>query len=229
VRPIVLGMWFAFALLQGPAAQAGDPARKKEARMHFAQGEKLYHLGKFSEALAEYSRAYQVLPLPGFLFNIGQCHRMLGDCEQALFFFKGYLREQPKAKNRALVEGLISGCEKKIAEQKAALESRKAEERRLAEARRAAEEEKARQEQKRAEEARALERLRLEQLKAAREKELAAASRPAAETSSPFYKTWWFWTVAGVVIAGAATSAYFALRPAPSAVNPSGSLGTVVW
>lgn len=226
MRAMSAGLVLVMAFVWCAPAHAIDSARKKEAKAHFAQGEKLYHLGKFTEALSEYSKAYEILPLPGFLFNIGQCHRMLGHMERAIFFFKGYLHEQPKAKNRRQVESLLAECEQRLAEEK------KAEEERLAEERRAAEEEKKRQdEREKAEQALALERLRLEAVRTATPPPLPspAPPPPATEAGEPFYKTWWFWTIAGAVIAGAAAGTYFAVRPAPSPVNPSGSLGTVVW
>jgi hypothetical protein len=37
---------------------------------------------------------------------------------------------------------------------------------------------------------------------------------PGPVTSTPFYSTWWFWTVVGAVVAGAAgTTAYFVTQP----------------
>jgi tetratricopeptide (TPR) repeat protein len=35
------------------------------------------------------------LRLPAFLFNIGQCHRKLGQHEQAIFFYSRYLKANP--------------------------------------------------------------------------------------------------------------------------------------
>ncbi|NMB73601.1 MAG: hypothetical protein GYA21_00565 [Myxococcales bacterium] len=224
MRAMCAGLVLVMAVVWCAPTYAADPARKKEAKTHFSQGEKFYRLGKFQEALSEYSKAYEILPLPGFLFNIGQCHRMLDDHERAVFFFKGYLREQPRAKNRKQVEALIAECERKLAEGK------KAEEARLAEERRAAEEARQREEeQKKAEQALALERLRLEAARTAAPPPPPVPSLPAPEAGEPFYKKWWFWTIAGAIIAGAAAGTYFAVRPAPSPVNPSGSLGTVVW
>ena len=56
-----------------------------------------YNVGHFEQALDLYSRAYQALPTPALLFDIGQCHRMLGNGERAIFFFQGYLRDKPDA------------------------------------------------------------------------------------------------------------------------------------
>jgi tetratricopeptide (TPR) repeat protein len=90
---------------------------EQAARKHFEHAEKLYALGKFQDALVEYEAAYEAKPLPGFLFNIGQCYRNLGNYKQAVFSFKKYLDEKPDAKNRDAVEGLIADLEKKGAEQ----------------------------------------------------------------------------------------------------------------
>ena len=99
--------------------------QKTEAKAHFKQAQLAYKLGKFDKALAEYSKAYELLPLPGFLFNVGQCHRQLGAYDRAIFFYKGYLREKPGAKNRALVGELIKECQaqKKVKEEQARLEA----------------------------------------------------------------------------------------------------------
>src|SRR5262249_17366330 len=90
---------------------------EQTARKHFEQAEKWYTLGKFQDALAEYEAAYAAKPLPGFLFNVGQCYRNLGNYSEAVSAFRSYLREKPDAKNRDAVEGLIRDLEKKLAEQ----------------------------------------------------------------------------------------------------------------
>src|SRR5215471_11919271 len=90
---------------------------EQAARRHFEHAEKLYALGKFEEALVEYEAAYEAKPLAGFLFNIGQCYRNLGNYKQAVFSFRKYLDEKPDAKNRDAVEQLIADLEKKNTEQ----------------------------------------------------------------------------------------------------------------
>jgi tetratricopeptide (TPR) repeat protein len=73
-----------------------------------------FELGNFREALEEYERAYQIAPLPGFLFNIGQCHRNLGNLKKAVFSFRHYLRKKPEARNREAVMTLIRELEARI-------------------------------------------------------------------------------------------------------------------
>jgi tetratricopeptide (TPR) repeat protein len=94
---------------------ADDPATRA-ARRHFERGEKLFALGKFDDALEEYQTAFDAKPLPGFLYNIGQCYRNLADYEQAIFSFKKYLKLEPDASNREAVERLIEELEGKKAQ-----------------------------------------------------------------------------------------------------------------
>jgi hypothetical protein len=93
-----------------PAAAAPDAATIA-AKDHFVAAQKLYDLGKFEAALAEYDAAYSAKPLPALLFNIAQCHRNLGRKERAVFFFRRYLELSPAAKNRADVEASIAELE----------------------------------------------------------------------------------------------------------------------
>jgi tetratricopeptide (TPR) repeat protein len=90
---------------------------EREARLHFRRGETSFAVGRFADALAEYQAAFELISLPGFLFNIGQCHRNLGNLAQAVFSFKKYLRLKPDAHNRAAVEELVADLERQIAAQ----------------------------------------------------------------------------------------------------------------
>jgi hypothetical protein len=94
-----------------PAHADGDA--KAAARAHFKRAEAAFNLGKFDDALAAYQAAYETKPLPGFLFNIAQCHRNLGNHERALFFYRRYLALDPQTANRAVVEQLIDETEKR--------------------------------------------------------------------------------------------------------------------
>jgi tetratricopeptide (TPR) repeat protein len=207
-------------------AKADD--NKILARQHFEKGQTHYKLGQFEEALSEYSQAYKLAPLAGFLFNIGQCHRRLEDYEQAIFFLKGYLREKPKAKNRALVENLIKDAEKKFKLQLEEIRLQEEQERKQEEQRRQALLKKQEQERRRAEEERKAHQLELaikaDQARAAALKASALNTKP--EASPPFYKTWWFWTIVGGVVIGAGGGTAYALTSGDTTVLPTGSLGT---
>ena len=108
----------AVAMMFG-AARAGEDAQTKIAKKHFYAGEKLFALGRFSDALKEYEAAFDAKPLPAFLFNIGQCHRNLHDYDAAIFSYRKYLSLLPDAPNRAEVEDLIRELEDAQAREKA--------------------------------------------------------------------------------------------------------------
>jgi tetratricopeptide (TPR) repeat protein len=95
----------ALVALAAPAVRADD--RVDHARQQVKAADIDYRLGRFAEALDGYTNAYELYPVPALLFNIAQCHKNLKDYAKAIFFFEGYLRDEPKAANRALVEDLI--------------------------------------------------------------------------------------------------------------------------
>ena len=98
----------------GPAAaQVGDDVAA--ARMHYSKAIRLYEVGEYRDALAEFKAAHVAKPDSAFLYNIAQCHRQLGDLDQALVMYKRYLVATPKAANRAEVEKRISDLEAELA------------------------------------------------------------------------------------------------------------------
>lgn len=94
-----------------PGTVTAEDAATRTARRNFAKGEKLFALGRFDEALVHYEKAFEARPLPGFLFNIAQCHRNLGHIDEAIFSYRKYLRLQPDADNREAVERQIEELE----------------------------------------------------------------------------------------------------------------------
>jgi tetratricopeptide (TPR) repeat protein len=100
-------------------ALAADPALT-EARTLTSQASVEYDVGHFDQALDLYTRAYERYPKPALLFDIGQCHRQLGHYERAIFFYQGYLRGQPQAPNRPLVEKFIADSQQQLDAQRAA-------------------------------------------------------------------------------------------------------------
>jgi len=78
-----------------------------EARQHFELGQKYFTAGDYEAAIGEFKRAYVISPAPGLLFNIAQAYRARKDNEQALFFYRSYLTEDPYATERDYVEARI--------------------------------------------------------------------------------------------------------------------------
>lgn len=90
--------------------------RTRAAKTAYLDGKRAYDTGRFDVAVTHFERAYEIKPAPLLLFNIGQCYRGLGDHEKAAFLFRRYLSEDPRSKERELVEGLIADSEAKAEE-----------------------------------------------------------------------------------------------------------------
>jgi tetratricopeptide (TPR) repeat protein len=100
------------------AAPAHAQSMKKGAKVYFERGATEYNLGHFTEAITQFEKAYEIDPAPILLFNIGQCHRQTGNKERALFFYRRYLEQNPKAENRNDVENRMAELERSIKEEK---------------------------------------------------------------------------------------------------------------
>ena len=107
-------------------AKAISDADKTKARALFEEATAAYKVGDFEKALKKYQEAYALAPLPGFLFNIGQCHMQLGQYEKAVFSYESFLREapnddpvRPEAEERLAI-ALFNQEEQKLLEEKSA-------------------------------------------------------------------------------------------------------------
>jgi TolA-binding protein len=95
----------AVCVLLGAATQGR--AEPNDAKARYLSGQSHYNLNEFPEALQDFKEAYRLHPDPAFLFNIAQCERQLGELEEAIKFYRSYLRNKPDAKNRREVERKI--------------------------------------------------------------------------------------------------------------------------
>ena len=98
-------------------AQARDAAEMR-AREQFHAGQAAYANGRYEQALGAFSEAYGLQPVPGFLFNIAQCHRQLGNYERAAVFYQQYLDLSPSSANTATVRALLGEIEASEKERK---------------------------------------------------------------------------------------------------------------
>jgi tetratricopeptide (TPR) repeat protein len=217
VPTVLLAVLLAVAPLGARAANVNSRAPDAEAmaRAKFAEGNLSYDLGRFQKALDAYSEAYRLVPLPGFLFNIAQCHRQLGHAERAGFFYRRYLslsKEEPS--NAPLVRELIAEMDAVV---------RREQERRLT-----------REETARDQARAAALRAQAEAIAARRAQEgsgksaLTPRARTAANAEAEvkgesLTKKWWVWAGAGAVALVAGGIIYAATAPQP---RPT-SLGTI--
>ncbi len=202
---------------KGKPAASKDDAETKRAKEFFKKGKLYFDSGQFDKALEEYTHAYEVKPLPGFLLNIAQCHRNLGKFEDSIFFYKKYLSEVPDTPYRSDVESVIAEMEGKVRE-------KKIEDAKRLEAERAASSASAAEAGRKKAEADARAAAAAEEEAKARAAEEEARLKAARE-KKPFYQKAWFWGVVGgaLVVAGGAAAGgyYFFGNPLPET-----SLGT---
>src|SRR5262249_10894361 len=74
-----------------------DKERSTAARRAFEDGKKAYNIGDFDRAIELWKQAYEYRDDPIFLYNIAQAYRQKGDAQKAIFFYRAYTRESPRA------------------------------------------------------------------------------------------------------------------------------------
>ena len=111
----------ALALVVGPTGTARADIALAKAAFKRAQGE--FAAGDFTKALASYQAAYNAKPLAGFHFNIAQCHRNLGDHQQAIVHYEKYLAKSRNPQLSAEATQLLEQSRAALEEQRAAAET----------------------------------------------------------------------------------------------------------
>lgn len=101
-----LGAVCAAWALASPAA--AEERNEDLAKAHFEIAVHHHKAGRFELAIAAYQKAYDAAPLPDFLFNIGQCYRVLEQHDRAIFFFERYRDDAPTEADRRRVEPLLA-------------------------------------------------------------------------------------------------------------------------
>lgn len=85
---------------------------EKQARRSFERAETHFKAGLYGEALAEYQDGYERLPLPGFLINIAQCQRRLGDLISARATYRKFILIAPDSPYVPEVRTLVAEIDK---------------------------------------------------------------------------------------------------------------------
>jgi hypothetical protein len=92
-------------------ALAEPPEAERQARRLFESAEAHFRSGLFAEALAEYQAGYEIHPLPGFLINIAQCQRRLGNLAVAQATYRKFIMVAPDSPFVPQVKALIAELE----------------------------------------------------------------------------------------------------------------------
>ena len=121
--PVLLALWLCLLAaplraapapspVPAPAAPANpDADAGKHALSLYNQGNTQFNLGHYEEALALFEKAYQTKPVVGLLYNAAQCHRLLGNLEQARRVYRSYINQTTDVKTRALAQEKLAEVE----------------------------------------------------------------------------------------------------------------------
>lgn len=164
-------------------AHAQEVDIKVRAKELVSKGLQSQLAGRYDEAIGFYKAAYELVPHPELLFNLGQAYRLRGERVVALDYYRKYLAIQPDGRAAKEAQEWIEQIERSMREE-AAEAARKFEEAELAKQTKQAEEARRLEEVRRVEEARRIEEARrgraIEAARSANEQ-----SQPAAEQSPP--------------------------------------------
>ena len=173
------------------AAKTSSPAEQAaaaQAREYFERGEAFFKLEKYKEALEQYEQGYLAKADASFLYNIAQCHRLMGDKPAALRFYKRFLNEATRVPNRPVVEQHIKELEASLANE-APMPAPPPEP--LPTAPQPA----------------------LAAPALVGSPAPASAGAQDRHGRQPISKNWWFWTIVGAVVIAGGVVAYVATRP----------------
>jgi tetratricopeptide (TPR) repeat protein len=207
-------------LLASPVS-AGPSTAEREARHSFQAAEAHFRGGRFSEALAAYQAGYDKAPLPGFLINIAQCHRRLGDLRKARATYQKFMMVAPDSPHLPEVKTLISELDKLLADlnDETALPPS---------------EEVATEAPVDPSAAAPSPAVTTSALVAAAPRPpadrplLASTADPAGAPEPATHKShWWLWTAVGVAVAGGAVAAFALTRSPETTTLHEGTLGTL--
>jgi tetratricopeptide (TPR) repeat protein len=199
MRSLLLAL--SLVLLALPVARSAEPTEAEQVRALYEKGMKEYNIGNFSVALESFQAAYLLKPDPAFLFNLGQCHRMMGNAKQEVYAYRRYLGESPDAPNRAAVEKFIADAEEELHRKAAAEPPTNT----IAPTTPHPEPPPAQPVQ-------------------TVQKQPEA---PPADSATPIYKKWWLWVaVAAVVVVAAGIGIGVALGSPKDAPSAGGTFGT---
>lgn len=107
----ILLLAVSFSTPLSAAAQAEpseDASLDVEARSLFEAGATAFAAGRYADALASFTRAYELSPRPELLYNIAQCEDRLRHDDAAIAAFERFLAETPDAPNAAVVRARVA-------------------------------------------------------------------------------------------------------------------------
>ncbi len=91
-----------------------SPEAQETARKTYQAGAQAYSDGHYKDAIDLFLEAARVAPNAAFSYNIGLAYEQLGDHDNALRWYRDYLRELPEAPDRADIEPRVREAEQRL-------------------------------------------------------------------------------------------------------------------
>jgi len=98
-----------------PALAQVSSKKRADATAAYQDGQRRYLAEDYAGAAAQFEAAYNFDPDPAYEFNIAQAHRLAGNCDKALLWYRKFLVDAPKAPNVETVKKYITDEEAKCA------------------------------------------------------------------------------------------------------------------
>ncbi|MGE0871280.1 MAG: hypothetical protein AB7P03_22155 [Kofleriaceae bacterium] len=95
------------AVLAATSGGFADPV-PDQARVLAERGRQLHEQGRYPAAIAAFEQAYLLAPSTGLLFNLGQAHRLAGNCEDAAAMYRRYLANEPRDRARSVAQAQLA-------------------------------------------------------------------------------------------------------------------------
>ncbi|WP_164856290.1 PEGA domain-containing protein [Lujinxingia sediminis] len=78
-------------------------------------GSAAYDDGLFQQAADSFHQAYELVPLPDFLYRLGLAYERLGEDARAVEYYRSFLNQVPQAEERGRIESTIEVIERRLA------------------------------------------------------------------------------------------------------------------
>lgn len=85
-----------------------DDAMAQEARAFFERGVAMFRRRRYDAALQAFTAAYRFAPLPEVIYNLAVASERTGHSQDAIDYYREYLRARPNGADRAYVERRIA-------------------------------------------------------------------------------------------------------------------------
>jgi tetratricopeptide (TPR) repeat protein len=122
---LVLGAASMTTLVRPAVAQQAPSAEtKKRAKQYVDAALAAQEGGDFDQAVTLYQKAYDLIPHPLMLFNIGQAQRLAGRDEEALAAYQKYIAADPNGPKAKEAQGFIAEIQPRVAKARADKEER---------------------------------------------------------------------------------------------------------